>query len=236
MSSETGLIFDWQRGRWDYRLPAFIAISLLGHFICFYLFHVIYPPTTSLLPPSAQITVLDPGSARDKSMFDWIGLNNPATVSAPRVDPNLVSNLVPRYKPYFSSLAPELRPLEIPDTPSKNSASIFSAETLIPMRPRPQASGAPQRFPSRLEIASTLQQRSPGPLPALPVASVLAEPTSFFIGVNPEGEVDFLFLRSSSGSDSLDETVRSYLKNLRFKSGPERDWGVVSLRWGGSPS
>jgi hypothetical protein len=235
-SSETRLIFDWRKARWDYRLPAFIAISFLGHFFCFYLFHVVYPPTTSLLPPAAQITVLDPGSSRDKNMLDWIEVNDPATVSAPRFNPSLVPNLTPRYKPFFSTLEPELRSLEPPETSSKSIASIFSAETLIPMRPRPQTAAPGQRFPTRLEVASTLEKRSPASLPVLPVTSTLAEPTSFFIGVNPEGEVDFLFLRTSSGSDPLDERAKSYVKSLRFQPGTDRDWGVVSIHWGGSPS
>src|SRR6202022_212415 len=168
---ETRFIFDWQKARWDYRLPVFIAISFLGHIFCFYLFHVVYPTTTSLLPPSAQITVLDPGSSRDKSMFDRIEINDPATVSAPQFDSRLVSKLAPRYKPSFSSLTPELKSSDASDAPPKGIPSIFSAETLIPMRSRPVASDSPKSFPSRLDIASTLQQRQLIFSSTLPAAS-----------------------------------------------------------------
>lgn len=231
---ETRFIFDWRKARWDYRLPVLIALSFFGHVFCFYLFHVLYPTTTSLLPPSAQITVLDPNSSRDKSMLDWIEVNDPAKVSAPRFDSGLVSKLAPHYKPSFSTLAPELKPSDVPDDSSKGIPSIFSAEALIPMRTRLPASDSPKLFLSRLHIASTLQQRPLVSSPAFPVASILAEPTSFFIGVNPEGEVDFLFLRTSSGSSSLDETAESFIRSLHFQSGPGRDWGVVTLHWGGS--
>jgi hypothetical protein len=234
-SPETRFIFDWRKVRWDYRLPVLIAISLLGHILCFYLFHVAYPTTTSLLPPSAQITVLDPNSARDRSLLDWIEVNDPATVSAPRFDPNLVSKLVPRYKPSFSSLATELKPSDASDNPPKGMPSIFSPEMMIPLRIHPQATDSPETFPSRLDIASTLQQRPLVSLPTLPVVLSLAEPSSFFIGVNPEGEVDFLFLRTSSGSNSIDETAESFIRKLHFKPGPGRDWGVVTIRWGGTP-
>jgi hypothetical protein len=230
---ETRFIFDWRKARWDYRLPVSFAISLFGHVFCFYLFHVVYPTTTSLLPPSAQITVLDPNSSRDKRMLDWIEVNDPAKVSAPRFDSGLVSKLAPRYKPSFSSLVPELKPSDASDAPTKGIPSIFSAETLIPMRTRPLASDLPKVFPSRLDIASTLQRRPLISSPALPVASTLAEPTSFFIGVNPGGEVDFVFLRTSSGSNSLDERAESFIRSLHFQSGPDRDWGVVTLHWGG---
>ena len=234
-SGETRFIFDWRKARWDYRLPVLIAISLLGHILCFYLFHVIYPTTTSLLPPSAQITVLDPNSARDRSLLDWLEVNDPTTVSAPRFDPDLVSKLVPRYKPSFSSLATELKPLDESENPPKGMPSIFSAAMLIPMRVQPQATDSPEMFPSQLDIASTLQQRPLVSSPSLPVVLTLAEPSSFFIGVNPKGEVDFLFLRTSSGSNSIDETAESFIRKLRFKPGPRRDWGVVTIRWGGTP-
>ena len=234
-AGETRFIFDWRKARWDYRLPVLIAISLLSHVLCFYLFHVVYPTTTSLLPPSAQITVLDPNSARDRSLLDWLEVNDPTTVSAPRFDPSLVSKLVPRYKPSFSSLATELKPWDASENPPKDLPSIFSAEMLIPMRIQPQATDSPETFPSHLDIASTLQQRPLVSLPPLPVVLTLAEPSSFFIGVNPEGDVDFLFLRTSSGSNSIDETAESYIRKLRFKPGPRRDWGVVTIRWGGTP-
>jgi len=234
-SGETRFIFDWRKARWDYRLPVLITISLLGHVLCFYLFHVVYPTTTSLLPPSAQITVLDPNSAHDRSLLDWIEVNDPTTVSAPRFDPDLVSKVVPGYKPSFSSLATELKPSDASENPPKGMPSIFSAEMLIPMRIHPQATDSPQRFPSRLDIASTLRQRPLASMPPLPVVSTLSEPSSFFIGVNPEGQVDFVFLRTSSGTNSIDETAESFIRTLRFKPGPSRDWGVVTIRWGGTP-
>jgi hypothetical protein len=230
--AETRFIFDWQKARWNYRLPVLIAVSFFGHVFCFYLFHVVYPTTTSLLPPTAQITVLDPNSARDKSMFDWIDVNDPARVSAPRFDSDLVSRLAPRYKPSFSSMTPELKPSDASDAPPRGLPSIFSAETLIPMRTRPPASDLPRVFLSRLDIASSLQQRPLISSPALPGASILAEPASFFIGVNPQGEVDFVFLRTSSGSNSLDKTAESVIRSLHFQPGPGRAWGVVTLHWG----
>jgi hypothetical protein len=232
---ETRFIFDWRKARWDLRLPVLVAISLLGHVLCFYLFHVVYPPTTSLLPPSAQVTVLDPSSPRDKSMLEWIEVNDPATISAPRFDLGLVSKLASHYKPSFSSMTPELKPSDASEAPVKGIPSIFSAETLIPMRRRPAATASPKMFPSRLEIASTLHERPVVSSQALPLAWTLAEPASFFIGVNPAGEVDFLFLRSSSGSNSLDEAAESFIRKLRFKLGSHLDWGVVTLQWGGNP-
>src|SRR5580704_19790686 len=81
---EAHFIFDWRKSRWNYRLPVLIAISFFAHLFCFYIFRVVYPTTTSLLPPSAQVTVLDPNRAQDRSLLEWVAVNDPAYVSAPR--------------------------------------------------------------------------------------------------------------------------------------------------------
>jgi TonB family protein len=89
-------------------------------------------------------------------------------------------------------------------------------------------------FPSRLEIASTLQPRAPEVLPALPASSVLSEPTSVFVGVDPKGEADYAFLMQSSGNGALDQKAEDFIRSVRFKPGPIRNWGVVTLHWGGT--
>ena len=134
---EAPFIFDWRKSQWNYRLPVLIGISLFGHIFCFYIFRVVYPTTTTLLPPSAQVTVLDPNNPQDKSLLDWVEMNNPANVSAPRFDPRLVAQLTPQYKPIYSSLSVELKPSDSPGPREQGIPSIFSPETLLPVRSRP---------------------------------------------------------------------------------------------------
>ncbi|MBV8532406.1 MAG: energy transducer TonB [Verrucomicrobia bacterium] len=231
---EACFIFDWRRSRWDYRLPLLIALSLFGHVFCFYIFHVVYPTTTTLLPPSAQVTVLDPNNPQDRNLLDWVEMNNPANVSAPRFNPRLVAQLTPRYKPIFSSLSVELKTSDSSGTREQAIPSIFSPEALLPMRSRPAQAAPTKMFSSRLEIASTLQARAPVSLPALPAAVTLSEPTSLFIGVDPDGEVDFVFLRQSSGIGQLDQKAEEFIRTVKFKPEPRRDWGVITLHWGGT--
>ena len=127
---EARFIFDWRKSQWNYRLPVLpVGISLFGHIFCFYIFRVVYPTTTTLLPPSAQVTVLDPNNPQDKSLLDWVEMNNPANVSAPRFDPRLVAQLTPQYKPIYSSLSVELKPSDSPEAPREQGIpSIFSPE------------------------------------------------------------------------------------------------------------
>jgi TonB family protein len=231
---EAPFIFDWRRSQWDYRLPVLIAISLFGHIFCFYIFRVVYPTTTTLLPPSAQVTVLDPNNPQDKSLLDWVEMNNPANVSAPRFDPRLIAQLTPQYKPIYSGLSVDLKPADSSALHEQGVPSIFSPETLLPMRSRPMDAVPKRAFSSRLNIASTLQARVPDSLPSLPIASTFSEPTSIFIAVNPAGEVDFVFLTKSSGTGQLDQRAEDFVRALKFKPGPHRDWGVITLHWGGA--
>jgi len=231
---EARFIFDWRKSHWDYRLPVLFAISLFVHIFCFYIFRVVYPTTTSLLPPSAQVTVLDPNRPQDKGLLDWVDMNNPAIVSAPRFDSGVINQVLPRYKPIYSALSVELKRSDSAKPQDQEIPSLFSAETLLPMHSQHQEQHVLTTFPSRLEIASTLQLRTPGTFPALPASSVLSEPTSLFVGIDPEGEADYSFLMQSSGNGSLDQKAEDYIRSVRFKPGPTRNWGVVTLHWGGT--
>ncbi len=110
---EGRFIFDWRKSPWDYRLPVLIAISFFAHLFCFYIFRVVYPMTTSLLPPSAQVTVLDPNRPQDKSLLDWVAVNDPAKISAPKFDSSVITQVAPRYKPIYSTLSVELKGSEV---------------------------------------------------------------------------------------------------------------------------
>jgi TonB family protein len=232
---ETHFIFDWRKNRWDHRLLALIAISLFAHMFCFYIFHVVYPTTTSLLPPAAQVTVLDPDRPQDKSLLDWVAMNNPANVSAPRFDPRVIAKVMPRYRPIYSSIPVDLKRSDSAKPQEQGIPSIFSPETLLPMRAAPQEESSPKIFSTRFEIESTLQSRAPVWLPPLPTSSALSEPTSIFIGVSPEGEADYVFLTQSSGNAALDQKAEEFIRTVKFKAEPNRAWGMVTLRWGGTP-
>jgi TonB family protein len=231
---EARFIFDWRQSRWDYRLPVLIAISFFAHVFCFYIFRVVYPTTTSLLPPSAQVTVLDPNRPEDKSLLDWVAMNNPANASAPRFDSRMIAQVLPHYKPTYSSLSVELKRSDSAKSHKEGVLSLFSAETLLPMHSQPPEEAAVKIFPTRLEIGSTLRSRAPVSLPSLPTSGALSEPTSIFVGVNPEGNADYVFLTESSGYGPLDQKAQNFIRSVRFKPEPTRNWGAVTFRWGGT--
>jgi TonB family protein len=232
--TDARLTFDWQKSRWDYRLLVLIAISLLAHIFCFYLFRVVYPATTALLPPSAQVTVLDSNRPADKEILDWVTMNDPANLSAPKFDSGVISRVAPRYEPIYSTLSVPLRSSGAAKPKEKDIPSIFSTQTLLPVRAPLPVSGPHKSFPTRIEFASTLQAESPAGSSKLPQSIGLAEPTSVFVGVSPQGDVDYLFLLHSSGSNALDQKAEDFIRSVKFKPAPDRTWGTVTLRWGGA--
>jgi TonB family protein len=232
--TDARLTFDWQKSRWDYRLPVWIAISLLAHIFCFYLFRVVYPATTALLPPSAQVTVLDSNRTADKEILDWVTMNDPANLSAPKFDSEVISRVAPRYEPIYSTLSVPLRSSEAAKPKEKGIPSIFSPQTLFPLRAPLPVGGPHKSFPTRIEFASTLLAEAPARSPELPQSVGLAEPTSVFVGVSPQGDVDYLFLLQSSGRNALDQKAEDFIRSVKFKAAPDRTWGTVTLRWGGA--
>jgi hypothetical protein len=227
-----GSIFDWQKASWDYRLPVLIGLSLAGHILCFYLFHVVYPPTTSLLPPAAQVSVLNPKVPEDRALLAWVDVNNPASVSQPDFRRDLVKQLAPRYRPSFAESAPAILPLKSPTDAADQFPSLFQTETLSAIRRPPAAPATPFEFKTRIDLEPALQNRAPCQLPTPPAAAALVEPTTLFVGVGPDGKVEFAFLHRSSGSDELDRTAEIYVQALNFAPAVERSWGLVHVRWG----
>lgn len=207
--------------------------SLLVHFAAFYLFHIVYPTTNSLLPPAAQVSVLNPRNPDDHHILDWVELHDPSVLNAPKFRNDLVPDLVPRYRPSFSTISPGPLPepqptvsLQMPRT------SVVSTESLFPLRGKPAITPAERSFVTRLEFGNNLESRHPMFSGSPPTASEMLEPSTFFVGVNPEGKVEYLFLWQTSGSDRRDAEAERFLRQIHFQSAPSTAWDLIKLRWG----
>ena len=129
MREATPFIFDWGRPRWDLRLPGLVVLSLLGHLLGFYLFQVVYPSATALLPTAASVAVLDAGREPDQKLLAWVDLADPGALTQPNFRPELVTRLVPKYQPSFTNASPEFAPL-VPEA-TERLTSIFRPEGLL---------------------------------------------------------------------------------------------------------
>jgi hypothetical protein len=226
-------IFDWDRPRWNGRLLWLILVSLGLHFAGLYIFHVVYPSTTSLPPPAAQVSVPNPQNRQDRRLLDWVELNDPAAISAPKVDDGLVTKLVPNYRPTFSDETPAIQGSQtIAPAQEAPTPSLFTAENLFPRQVRPSSIDSKIRFASHFEFSSALQNRQPVVPDELPASQRVSEPTTFFVGVGKKGEVEFAFLWRTSTNEQLDRLAEVAVKHLKFQAAGSETWGTVSLHWG----
>jgi hypothetical protein len=226
-------VFDWDRPRWSGRLLWLIVFSLGLHFAGLYIFHVVYPSTTSLPPPAAQVSVLNPQNPQDRRLLDWVDLNDPSAISAPRVDESLVAKLGPGYRPTFSDETPDIRQSQSNATAQEAATpSLFTPDNLFPRQVRPAAAEPKTSFVSRLEFGPTLASRRPPTIERLPASQRLYEPTTFFAGISKDGEVKYLFLWRSSGNDQLDHLAGEAVKRLKFQPADKEAWDTISLHWG----
>jgi hypothetical protein len=226
------LIFDWTAHRWNQPLLGFLGASLLLHFAAFYLFHIVYPTTTSLLPPTAHVSVLNLKNPDDRRILNWVELHDPSTLSAPKFRSDLLS-LVPRYRPSFSAIGAE--PLAEPQpTISLNvtNPSLFSAENLLPLRARPAITPVKRTFLTQLEFAGDLRVRHPEWSGSPPVASESLEPCTFFVGASAAGEVVYCFLWHTSGNQQRDAQTEQFIRRIHFRQSGSPTWGLITLHWG----
>jgi hypothetical protein len=226
-------IFDWDRGRWSGRLLWLIVFSLCLHFAGLYVFHVVYPSTTSLPPPAAQVSVLNPQNPQDRRLLDWVDLNDPSSISAPGVDESLVAKLVPSYRPTFSDETPEIRKRQASGSAQEAATpSLFTPDNLFPRQVRPAPVEQKTSFVSHLEFGPALESRTPATIERLPASQRLNEPTTFFAGISKEGEVTYLFLWRSSGNDQLDHLAEKSIKRLKFQPANTETWDTISFHCG----
>jgi hypothetical protein len=170
-------------------------------------------------------------------LLEWVDLNDPSAISAPKVDNSLVTKLVPSYRPTFSDETPEIRQSR-PSASAQEAAtpSLFTPDNLFPRQVRPSPVEPKTSFVSHLEFGPALESRRPVMVERLPASQRLNEPTTFFAGVSKEGEVKYLFLWRSSGNDQLDHLAEESVKRLKFRPSSAETWDTISFHWGTVPA
>src|SRR5437870_12193532 len=78
-SAAEPLIFSWDSLRGEkVAITVFLAISLVAHALCFYIFQIVYPPAVALLPPPARVSLITPGCEEGRTLLRWIDAEDPA--------------------------------------------------------------------------------------------------------------------------------------------------------------
>src|SRR5919198_4069209 len=113
------LLFSWDSPRRRrVAILAFLALSLLAHAVCFYIFQVFYPPTVTLLPPPARIALITSSSEEGRTLLRWIDAEDPAVAFTTHRPPEARVRALPNVEhvPSYHAMEPtlkELPPLEV---------------------------------------------------------------------------------------------------------------------------
>lgn len=228
-------VFEWappRRRRLS--LAGFLLGSLVLHALCFYLFQVVYPLTTSLTPPPARVSLISPRTEEGRALLEWLAAEDPALASTTMRAPESTTALppAPAHRPSYQEYKPALR--ELP---------TYRADLRIPSAyppgpaplPRARAVDAPAQVPTRVEFTP-----APGDakLPPLHFTAASNEPpraAHFRIAIDRAGAVRHVLLEESSGDRALDEQARRLLLLARFAASVNDAalrWTLAVFQWG----
>src|SRR5256885_9623357 len=111
------LLFSWEPPRHrQIAISTFLALSLIAHALCFYVFQIIYPTTVSLLPPPARVSVISSDSEEGRTLLRWIDAEDPALAFTTQRPPEARLRALPKptHMPSYVATAPALKELPPP--------------------------------------------------------------------------------------------------------------------------
>jgi hypothetical protein len=237
------LLFSWDSPRTKKAaLLAFLALSLLAHAVCFYIFQVVYPPTVTLLPPPARVALITPASEEGRTLLRWIDAEDPAVAFTTHRPPEARLRALPKVEhvPSYHAMEPTLK--ELPPFEVDSRAPDSQPPGAVPFM-RQQSAPAAEPISTSVSFSSELDGLGVATLPPLSFGASTGETPEairFRVAVSGLGEIKYCFPMNSSGDPELDEQARLYLARCRFsrrapgdgKSEARLTWGIATIEWG----
>jgi hypothetical protein len=237
------LLFSWDSPRTKKAaLLAFLAISLLAHAVCFYIFQVVYPPTVTLVPPPARVALITSASEEGRTLLRWIDAEDPAVAFTTHRPPEARLRALPKVEhvPSYHAMEPTLK--ELPPFQIDSRAPDSQPPGPAPFV-RQQSAPDGEPIPTSVSFSSEFEGLGVATLPPLKfVASTGESPEAirFRVAVSGLGAIRYCFPMNSSGDPELDEQARLYLTRCRFsrratgggKSEAPLIWGIAIIQWG----
>jgi len=236
------LLFSWDSPR--HRQAAFLvflAVSLLAHAVCFYIFQVVYPPAITLLPPPARVALITPASEEGRTLLRWIDAEDPAVAFTTHRPPEARLRGLPKVEhvPSYHAMEPTLK--ELPALEVDSRAPDSQPPAAVPFMREKRASAAGS-IPTSVSFSKEINA-GPATLPELKFASSNGEAPEairFRVAINKLGEIRYCFPMNSSGDPGLDQQARLYLTLCRFsrselgggKPDASLTWGIAIIEWG----
>jgi hypothetical protein len=242
-SAAETLIFSWDSPRGEkLAITVFLAISLVAHALCFYIFQIVYPPTVALLPPPARVTLITPASEEGRTLLRWIDAEDPALAFTTRRPQETKLRALPKaehvpsysaIEPTFKNIPPLERDLRIPSCQPPGAVHFARQKIALP----PRVAKTSVSFSNELDVFG---------VPILPEPAFVAsneempETIRFRVAVSKLGEIRYCFPVNSSGDSALDELARLYVAHCRFsqntanagKADSFLAWGTATIVWG----
>lgn len=237
------LLFSWDSPRTKKAaLLAFLALSLLAHAVCFYIFQVVYPPTVTLLPPPARVALITPASEEGRTLLRWIDAEDPAVAFTTHRPPEARLRALPKVEhvPSYHAMEPTLK--ELPPFEVDSRAPDSQPPGAVPFM-RQQTAPAAEPISTSVSFSSELDGLGVATLPPLSFGAStgeMPEAIRFRVAVSGLGEIKYCLPMNSSGDPELDEQARLYLARCRFsrrapgdgKSEAPLTWGIATIEWG----
>jgi hypothetical protein len=237
------LLFSWGSPRTQKAaLLAFLALSLLAHAVCFYIFQVVYPPTVTLLPPPARVALITPASEEGRTLLRWIDAEDPAVAFTTDRPPEARFRALPKVEhvPSYHAMEPTLK--KLPPFEVDSRAPDSQPPGPVPFM-RQQSAPAANPIPTSVSFSNELDGLGVATLPPLKFGASTGETPEairFRVAVSRLGEIRFCFPMNSSGDPALDEQARLYLARCRFRKSAPGDgkpdalltWGIATIEWG----
>jgi hypothetical protein len=237
------LLFEWASPRRQRAaILAFLVLSLFAHAVCFYIFQVVYPPTVTLLPPPARVSLITPASEEGRTLLRWIDAEDPAVAFTTHRPPEAKLRALPKVEhvPSYNVMEPSLK--EPPAFKIDSRAPESQPVDAVPL-PRQKNSFAAGPIATSVSFSSELDVFGTATLPAPKfIASNKETPEAirFRVAVNKLGEIRYCLPMNSSGDPGLDVQARIYLTRCRFpRHAPDNvnadaplTWGIATIEWG----
>ena len=237
------LLFSWDSPRRrQAAFLAFLALSLLAHAVCFYIFQVVYPPTVTLLPPPARVALITPASEEGRTLLRWIDAEDPAVAFTTHRPPEARLRALPKVEhvPSYHAMEPTLK--ELPALEVDSRAPDSQPPAAVPLM-REKSASAAGSIPTSVSFSKELDAFGSATLPELKFAASNGEAPEairFRVAISKLGEIRYCFPMNSSGDPGLDEQARLYLTRCRFsrselgggKPDASLTWGIAIIEWG----
>jgi hypothetical protein len=236
------LLFSWESPRRrKIAIAAFLALSLAGHALCFYIFQIVYPPTVALLPPPARVSLITPASEEGRTLLRWIDAEDPALAFTTQRAPEARLRALPKIEhiPSYLTVEPVLK--EVPPLDLDLRIPSSQPPGAVPFVHRKTHAIGP--ITTSVLFSQELEAFGAPMLPDPSFAASSGEPPEtirFRVAVSELGEIRYCFPLNSSGDPALDEQARRYLTRCRFsqssesagKVDPFLTWAIATIQWG----